>query len=85
MGCVSWANERGDYDREHYASGLACAFDGAIVFGMPLYIPGHSARPGGLFFTRSPRAGALAVRATGSPSPDHGAWRNHSLQEPPWS
>ena len=29
------------------------------------YVPGHSARQGGLFFTRDPRAGTLAVRATG--------------------
>lgn len=48
---------------EHYAIGLARAFDGAIVFGMPLYIPGHSARPGGLFFPRAPRAGTLPGRS----------------------
>ncbi|EIM29848.1 Protein of unknown function (DUF2393) [Microvirga lotononidis] len=33
------------------------------------YIPGHSARRGGLFFTRDPRTGALAVRATGFAEP----------------
>lgn len=33
------------------------------------YIPGHSARKGGLFFTRDPRSGALAVRATGFAEP----------------
>jgi uncharacterized protein (TIGR02588 family) len=33
------------------------------------YIPGHSARRGGLFFTRDPRSGALAVRATGFSEP----------------
>jgi uncharacterized protein (TIGR02588 family) len=33
------------------------------------YIPGHSERQGGLFFTRDPRSGVLAVRATGFAEP----------------
>jgi uncharacterized protein (TIGR02588 family) len=33
------------------------------------YIPGHSERQGGLFFTRDPRSGTLAVRATGFAEP----------------
>jgi uncharacterized protein (TIGR02588 family) len=33
------------------------------------YIPGYSARRGGLFFTRDPRADALTVRATGFAEP----------------
>jgi uncharacterized protein (TIGR02588 family) len=33
------------------------------------YIPGHSERQGGLFFTRDPRTGTLAVRATGFAEP----------------
>jgi uncharacterized protein (TIGR02588 family) len=33
------------------------------------YIPGHSTRQGGLFFTRDPRSGALTVRATGFADP----------------
>lgn len=33
------------------------------------YIPGHSSREGGLFFTRDPRAGALNLRATGYAEP----------------
>jgi uncharacterized protein (TIGR02588 family) len=33
------------------------------------YIPGHSARQGGLFFTHDPRTGALAIRATGFAKP----------------
>jgi len=33
------------------------------------YIPGHSARRGGLFFTHDPRAGTLTVRATGFAEP----------------
>jgi len=33
------------------------------------YIPGHSERRGGLFFTRDPRAGAVSVRATGFAEP----------------
>jgi uncharacterized protein (TIGR02588 family) len=33
------------------------------------YIPGHSTRRGGLFFTRDPRSGTLAVRAAGFAEP----------------
>jgi uncharacterized protein (TIGR02588 family) len=33
------------------------------------YVPGHSARQGGLFFTRDPHSGSLAVRATGFAKP----------------
>lgn len=33
------------------------------------YVPGRSARRGGLFFTRDPRTGTLAVRATGFVAP----------------
>lgn len=33
------------------------------------YVPGHSSRKGGLFFTRDPRSGALAMRATGYVDP----------------
>jgi uncharacterized protein (TIGR02588 family) len=33
------------------------------------YIPGHSARQGGLFFTHDPRSGALAIHATGFAKP----------------
>jgi len=33
------------------------------------YIPGHSAREGGLFFTRDPRASDLALRASGFAEP----------------
>lgn len=33
------------------------------------YVPGHSARRGGLFFTRDPRTGALVVRTTGFAEP----------------
>lgn len=33
------------------------------------YIPGHSERHGGLFFTRDPRASDLSVRATGFAEP----------------
>jgi uncharacterized protein (TIGR02588 family) len=33
------------------------------------YIPGHSAREGGLFFSQDPRAGDLAVRASGFANP----------------
>jgi len=33
------------------------------------YIPGHSTRRGGLFFTRNPQSGALTVRATGFAEP----------------
>jgi uncharacterized protein (TIGR02588 family) len=33
------------------------------------YIPGHSERHGGLFFTGDPRAGTLTVRATGFAEP----------------
>ncbi|WP_262268334.1 TIGR02588 family protein [Microvirga yunnanensis] len=33
------------------------------------YIPGHSERHGGMFFTRDPRSGALAMRATGFAEP----------------
>ncbi|SCY57602.1 hypothetical protein [Microvirga guangxiensis] len=33
------------------------------------YVPGHSERHGGLFFTRDPRGGSLAVRATGFVAP----------------
>jgi uncharacterized protein (TIGR02588 family) len=33
------------------------------------YVPGHSAREGGLFFTRDPHSGSLAVRATGFATP----------------
>jgi uncharacterized protein (TIGR02588 family) len=33
------------------------------------YIPGHSAREGGLFFTQDPRAGDLALRASGFAKP----------------
>ncbi|MBM6582845.1 MULTISPECIES: hypothetical protein [Microvirga] len=33
------------------------------------YIPGHSERQGGLFFTYEPRSGSLAVRATGFTTP----------------
>ena len=33
------------------------------------YIPGHSSRKGGLFFTQDPRAGALKLRATGYAEP----------------
>ena len=33
------------------------------------YVPGHSARQGGLFFTRDPHSGSLAVRAIGFAKP----------------
>jgi len=33
------------------------------------YIPGHSERRGGLFFTRDPRSGVLSVRAMGFSEP----------------
>jgi uncharacterized protein (TIGR02588 family) len=33
------------------------------------YLPGHSARQGGLFFTQDPRSGSLTVRATGFATP----------------
>jgi len=33
------------------------------------YIPGQSAREGGLFFTRDPKAGDLSLRATGFAKP----------------
>lgn len=33
------------------------------------YVPGHSVRQGGLFFTHEPRSGSLAVRATGFATP----------------
>jgi uncharacterized protein (TIGR02588 family) len=33
------------------------------------YVPGHSARQGGLFFTRDPHSGSLAVRAIGFATP----------------
>jgi uncharacterized protein (TIGR02588 family) len=33
------------------------------------YIPGHSARAGGLFFAQDPQAGNLSLRATGFASP----------------
>ena len=33
------------------------------------YVPGHSVRRGGLFFTRDPRSGTFAVRATGFVAP----------------
>jgi len=33
------------------------------------YIPGHSTREGGLFFTQDPRAGGLSVRAAGFAKP----------------
>lgn len=33
------------------------------------YIPGHSTRRGGLFFTHDPQTGKLAVRATGFAEP----------------
>lgn len=33
------------------------------------YVPGHSERHGGLFFTHDPRSGTLAVRATGFVAP----------------
>ncbi len=33
------------------------------------YIPGHSAREGGLFFSQDPRAGDLALRASGFAKP----------------
>lgn len=33
------------------------------------YIPGHSARAGGLFFTQDPQAGNLSLRATGFAHP----------------
>jgi uncharacterized protein (TIGR02588 family) len=33
------------------------------------YVPGHSARQGGLFFTRNPHSGSLAVRAIGFATP----------------
>ncbi|WP_457089320.1 TIGR02588 family protein [Microvirga sp. P5_D2] len=33
------------------------------------YIPGHSAREGGLFFTQDPRTGNLALRASGFAKP----------------
>jgi uncharacterized protein (TIGR02588 family) len=33
------------------------------------YIPGHSERQGGLFFSRDPRSGALSLRATGFADP----------------
>jgi uncharacterized protein (TIGR02588 family) len=33
------------------------------------YVPGHSAREGGLFFTRDPRSGSLTVRAIGFAKP----------------
>lgn len=33
------------------------------------YVPGYSVRRGGLFFTRDPRSGTLAVRATGFVEP----------------
>jgi uncharacterized protein (TIGR02588 family) len=33
------------------------------------YIPGHSERQGGLFFSRDPRSGALSLRATGFSDP----------------
>ena len=33
------------------------------------YIPGHSAREGGLFFTQDPHSGVLTLRATGFAKP----------------
>ena len=33
------------------------------------YIPGHSSREGGLFFTQDPQAGNLALRASGFANP----------------
>jgi uncharacterized protein (TIGR02588 family) len=33
------------------------------------YVPGHSARQGGLFFTHDPHSGSLAVRAIGFAKP----------------
>ena len=33
------------------------------------YVPGHSVRQGGLFFTRDPRTGHLSLRARGYPAP----------------
>jgi uncharacterized protein (TIGR02588 family) len=33
------------------------------------YVPGHSVRQGGLFFTRDPRSGHLSVRARGYSAP----------------
>jgi uncharacterized protein (TIGR02588 family) len=33
------------------------------------YVPGHSARQGGLFFTRDPHSGSLTVRAIGFAKP----------------
>jgi uncharacterized protein (TIGR02588 family) len=39
---------------------------GRVVFD---YIPGHSARDGGLFFTREPRPDRLSLRALGFATP----------------
>ena len=33
------------------------------------YVPGHSVRQGGLFFTRDPRTGHLSLRARGYSAP----------------
>ena len=33
------------------------------------YVPGHSVRQGGLFFTRDPRTGHLTLRARGYSAP----------------
>ena len=33
------------------------------------YVPAHSVRPGGLFFTQDPRLGRLSVRARGYSAP----------------